>query len=71
MSCYYIVISEKSTGRVVKKMGPIKTKRGATKIRWGVGINLNQNEFYAEIIKEEDEPALSDVKRATHNKWGI
>ncbi len=53
MSCYYVVISERDSERVVKELGPIQTERVAHKVMRGASINLNSNEFYIEVTEEE------------------
>lgn len=49
---FFVEIVEKETNQVVKRMGPMN-ERKAEKVELGASINLNHQDYFTRIVKEE------------------
>ncbi len=53
---YFVEIIKYGDGdkeEVIKRMGPIATKRQADKVDSGANINLNHEDYYTRIVEEK------------------
>ena len=51
---YFVEVRKIATDEVIKRMGP-HSERSAERIERGVSVNLNHEEFYTEIVSNDDD----------------
>jgi hypothetical protein len=51
ITLFFVEIVERSTGAVVKRMGPMN-ERKADKVESGASINLNHDDYFTRIVRE-------------------
>lgn len=58
---FYVVTVETAKDRLVKRMGPIATRRAAERIEAGVERNLNHERFHVEVVDGNHPLATAEV----------